>query len=63
MFKDYQKEKNKLRSIWKLKRKEFFLDFSKDKDTSFIKNFIKAVGCFKNKVIAGYNPITTKLIV
>ena len=57
MFKDYQKEKNKLRSIWKVKRKEFFLDFSKDKDTSFIKNFIKAVGCFKNKVIAGYNPI------
>ena len=37
MFKDYQKEKNKLRSIWKVKRKEFFLDFSKDKDTILLK--------------------------
>ena len=57
MLKDSQKEKNELRSIWKVKRKKIFLDSSKDKDINFIKNFIKAVGCFRNKVIAGYNPI------
>lgn len=57
MSKDPSKEKHKLRLLWKERRKKISLNSYEGYEDSFIKNFKKAVGTFKNKIIAGYNPI------
>ena len=57
MSKDQAKEKNKLRLLWKERRKNISLNFYDEHEKNFIKNFKKAVGSFRNKIIAGYNPI------
>tara|TARA_B100001113_G_C21067099_1_gene603917 strand:+ start:73 stop:651 length:579 start_codon:yes stop_codon:yes gene_type:complete len=57
MSKDQSKEKNKLRLLWKERRKNISLNFYDEYEKNFIKNFKKAVGSFRNKIIAGYNPI------
>ena len=57
MSKDQSKEKNKLRLLWKERRKNISLNFYDKYEKNFIKNFKKAVGSFRNKIIAGYNPI------
>ena len=57
MSKDQAKEKNKLRLLWKERRKNISLNFYDEYEKNFIKNFKKAVGSFRNKIIAGYNPI------
>ena len=57
MSKDISREKDKLRLLWKEKRKKLFLNFTNDNKKYFIKNFKKAIGAFENKIIAGYNPI------
>ena len=57
MSKDQAKEKNKLRLLWKERRKNISLNFYDKYEKNFIKNFKKAVGSFRNKIIAGYNPI------
>ena len=50
-------EKDKLRLLWKEKRKKLSLNFSNEYKKYFTKNFKKAIGIFENKIIAGYNPI------
>jgi 5-formyltetrahydrofolate cyclo-ligase len=57
MSKDSSIEKHKLRSLWKERRKKISLNSQDGYEKSFIKNFKKAVGTFRNKIIAGYNPI------
>ena len=57
MSKDISLEKNKLRLLWKEKRKKLSLNSSNEHKKYFIKNFKKAIGIFENKIIAGYNPI------
>ena len=57
MSKDISREKDKLRLLWKEKRKKLYLSFSNEYEKYFIKNFKKAIGIFENKIIAGYNPI------
>ena len=57
MSEDISREKDKLRLLWKEKRKKLSLNFTKDYKKYFIKNFKKAIGTFENKIIAGYNPI------
>ena len=57
MSKDISREKDKLRLLWKEKRKKLSLNFSNEYKKHFIKNFKKAIGIFENKIIAGYNPI------
>ena len=57
MSKDISREKDKLRLLWKEKRKKLSLNFTNDNKKYFIKNFKKAIGAFENKIIAGYNPI------
>tara|TARA_B100000927_G_scaffold282088_1_gene268358 strand:+ start:73 stop:651 length:579 start_codon:yes stop_codon:yes gene_type:complete len=57
MSKDQSKEKNKLRLLWKERRKNISLNFYDEYEKNFIKNFKEAVGSFRNKIIAGYNPI------
>ena len=57
MSKDLSKEKHKLRLLWKEKRKKISLNSNEEYEKYFIKNFKKAVGNFRNKTIAGYNPI------
>ena len=57
MSKDISREKDKLRLLWKEKRKKLSLNFTNDNEKYFIKNFKKAIGAFENKIIAGYNPI------
>lgn len=57
MSKDISREKDKLRLLWKEKRKKLSLNFSNEYNKYFIKNFKKAIGIFENKIIAGYNPI------
>ena len=57
MSKDISLEKNKLRLLWKEKRKKLSFNFSNEYKKYFIKNFKKAIGIFENKIIAGYNPI------
>ena len=57
MSKDQAKEKNKLRLLWKERRKNISLNFYDEYEKNLIKNFKKAVGSFRNKIIAGYNPI------
>ena len=57
MSKDISLEKDKLRLLWKEKRKKLSLNFSNEYKKSFTKNFKKAIGIFENKIIAGYNPI------
>ena len=57
MSKDISREKDKLRLLWKEKRKKLSLNFSNEYKKFFIKNFKKAIGIFENKIIAGYNPI------
>ena len=57
MSKDISREKDKLRLLWKEKRKKLSLNFSNEYKKYFINNFKKAIGIFENKIIAGYNPI------
>jgi len=57
MSKDLSKEKNKLRLLWKERRREISLNSHDGYEKSFIINFKKAVGTFRDKIIAGYNPI------
>ena len=57
MSKDISREKDKLRLLWKEKRKKLSLNFSNEYKKYFIKNFKKAISIFENKIIAGYNPI------
>lgn len=57
MSKDISLEKDKLRLLWKEKRKKLSLNFSNEYKKYFTKNFKKAIGIFENKIIAGYNPI------
>ena len=57
MSKDISLEKDKLRLLWKEKRKKLSLNSSNEHKKYFIKNFKKAIGIFENKIIAGYNPI------
>ena len=59
---NYLKEKNKIRSIWKTKRDQLFLNSTdKDKDY-FLKNFISTFNELDGKVVAGYNSIGLSLI-
>ena len=51
------REKHKLRLLWKERRKNIYLNSCDEFEKSFIINFKKAIGNFKNKIIAGYNPI------
>ena len=44
MSKDISREKDKLRLLWKEKRKKLFLNFTNDNKKYFIKNFKKAIG-------------------
>ena len=53
MSKDSSKEKHKLRLLWKERRKNISLNSCDRYEKFFIKNFKKAVGTFKNKIIAG----------
>ena len=61
MSKDQAKEKNKLRLLWKERRKNISLNSRDRYEKFFIKNFKKAVGTFRNKIIAGYNPINDEV--
>ena len=57
MSKNAAKEKHKLRLLWQEKRRNISLNAHNKYKKSFIKSFKKAVGTFRNKTIAGYNPI------
>ena len=61
MSKNTAKEKHKLRLLWQEKRRDISLNAQNKYEKSFIKNFKKAVGTFRNKIIAGYNPINDEV--
>ena len=50
MSEDISREKDKLRLLWKEKRKKLSLNFTNDNKKYFIKNFKKAIGAFENKI-------------
>ena len=58
---NYSKEKDKIRSIWKVKRKELFSNSSDLDNEFFLKNFISIAGQLNGKVIAGYNPLGSEV--
>ena len=58
---NYSKEKDKIRSIWKVKRKELFSNSSDLDNEFFLKNFISIAGQLNGKVIAGYNPLCSEV--
>ena len=61
MSKNAAKEKHKLRLLWQEKRRDISLNAQNKYEKSFIKNFKKAVGTFRDKIIAGYNPINDEV--
>tara|TARA_B100001057_G_scaffold32806_1_gene29747 strand:+ start:688 stop:1305 length:618 start_codon:yes stop_codon:yes gene_type:complete len=61
MSKNSSTEKHKLRLLWKERRKKIYLNYHDVYEKYFIKNFKKAVGTFRNKIIAGYNPINQEV--
>ena len=51
MSKNAAKEKHKLRLLWQEKRRDISLNAQNKYEKSFIKNFKKAVGTFRDKII------------